>query len=618
MYHGWVDLSPAFVAKLLESVVDSGLHRPEADDPTLPDSRRIPLFRQSGEGKVRRDPASIAEDCRRLVATRSDRLRLADGSVPDAEHLIGMERLLARKESSYTPGHFLSLVRLSQDLTDTATTGITAVERRTLHLLERRLADMQRSERPANPHWVASWLSSVRSGDSNRQCALLDLMRYLDEVSGHPLVGFPQQAASDSIHLLLAIQHFSARTSFDSRSAVPLDICLGARCILANSKVLHLRLGALLDQVLSPELALWEKLQDWSKSIEHQKSSIFRLPPEMLDPAFAVEHKRIGPLDLVLSVGERLDRPGRTMSVIESLVALERTLYRRIYRQESRKHHNVVLLRRVLDRALNEKNRRSMRLTPSKIRPAQNLNVAISESDSALPWGEGVWAKLRDQGDALESARDQGCTPSTRKVWNLFFQGLEPRGEELSDLDEYLRWSLDCRGNLLEAVEDRTIQERDCLRDWFLALVVRAMAIQPARKGKSFFRRHQRDQASPLLWLVAARKFGSGATPQLLVTESVQNKRLVELDKAVCAALEDWCGSHPWDRRLFGIWPADLRGPCFADGIRPGLRRSRVDGTPSHEVEVRLEMLNRELEYRSWLGARERVALLERTLDPNP
>jgi len=603
------------VARLLESVVASGLQKPDSELSQLPSGRRIPLFRQSGPQRGGRDASKITEDCLKFVASRTGTLRVADGSALEADRLIQMEAFLARKELAYTHGHFLSLVRLSQDLTDTARTGVTAVEKRSLHLLERRLAEMQRSERPANPAWVASWISAIRSGDSLRQCALLDLMRYLDEVTGHPLVGFPDHAASDAIHLLLALHHFSSRTARAANSALPLDVCLGARCILANSRVLHLRLGALLDQVLSPELPLWENLEDWMRAVEHENAAIFRLPADLLDPAFVVEGRRIDPLDLVLSVGDRLERPGRNFSVIESLVALERTLYRRIYRQESRKHHMAVLLRRVLDRALHEKNRRSMRLTPSVLAAAQILSVREPGADLP-PWGDEVWVRLRDKGEALENARDQGYTPSTRRAWALLFGELEPRGEELADLDEFLRWSLGCRGPLDEALTSRSSRELENIREWYHAIAARAMAIEPKKLARSVTRRHVRDRTSPLLWFAAARALRlRTVSPTRLVTGSVKSDFLAQLDPVVPAALDPWRALHPWDRRLFGIWPADLRGPCFVDGIRLGLRRSRTDGTPPHEAEVRLEMLERELEYRSWLGARERVNLLERTLE---
>lgn len=612
-----MDLSPPFVARLLESVVETGANRTETEAVALPASRRIPLFRKASLERASADPAVVAEDCVKLVASRGGRMRLADGSPLEPERLVRLEAFLASREPSYGRGHFLSLVRLAQDLSDTAVTGVTAVERRSLHLLERRLAEMQRSERPANPAWTASWLSAVRSGDPLRQCALLDLMRYLDEVTGHPLVAFPEQAASDSIHLLLAIHHFSARTARTSRSALPLDVCLGARCILANTRVLHLRLGALLDQVLSPELPLWEKLEEWTRAVDHKNPAVFRLPAELLDPAFVVEGVRMEPIDLVLSAVERIDRSNRPHSVVESLVALERTLYRRIYRQEGRKHHMAVLLRRVLDRALHEKNRRNMRLTPSNGGAAQVLS-SKAQGAGLPPWDESDWIRLRDRGEILENARDIGFTPTAWGAWRTLFGTVEPQGEELADLDEFLRWTLDCRGSLDKALESRTEIEVTCIREWFHALTARSVSAHPGPgSAKTAARRIQRDRTSPLMWFAAARRLGLQTDgPVAVVTQGVPVEELREMDGHVPAALENWRDRHPWDRKLFGIWPAELRGACFLDGIRPGLRRSRNDGTPAYEAEVRLEMLERELEYRSWLGARERVALLERTLEP--
>lgn len=43
---------------------------------------------------------------------------------------------------------------------------------------------------------------------------------------------------------------------------------------------------------------------------------------------------------------------------------------------------------------------------------------------------------------------------------------------------------------------------------------------------------------------------------------------------------------------------------------------AQSEGVAWSDVQVRLEMLSGELDYRSWLGAKERVALLERTLEP--
>jgi hypothetical protein len=90
-------------------------------------------------------------------------------------------------------------------------------------------------------------------------------------------------------------------------------------------------------------------------------------------------------------------------------------------------------------------------------------------------------------------------------------------------------------------------------------------------------------------------------------------------DREISKALQTWIHRHPWDRSQSGIWPPDLRGPALADGIRVGVLRSRFEGVPPWELDVRLGMLSRELEYRCWLGARERVALLDRTIErPEP
>ena len=611
---GVVELTPQFAASLLESVVGAGLQSDQDEVVLLPSARRVPLFRQTGAGRLR-DDARLSEDCRKLVLSRGERLRTSDGASVDSVRLMEMESLLSRKDASYAQGHILSLVRLAQDLADTSWTGMTAVENRSLHLLERRLSEMQNSERPARPEWVASCLSLLRASESTARNSLVDLMRYLEEVTGHPLVGFPEQAASDAIQLLLAIQHASETFAPRSLSLVPLDVCLGARCVLANSRTLHLKLGSLLDHVLSPELPMWTNLEQWAGEIDHASHSVFCLPDELLGTVFAIDGRDLQPLDLVFSVVAKLDRTGKKCSVSESLVALERTLYRRIYRQESCKHHMAVLLRRVLDRALHEKNRSSMRL----IAPVPHApRTGARESDlPGLESADPIWRELRLQSDILEASRDRGCTPSVNDAWLRLYGRAPENGDHPSDLDEFLRWVLGCRSNLDRRLAELETLECQNLAQWYVALVVRAAAIQARPPGKLSLRRGHLFRTTPLLWFAAARRLVSTRLGILeMATGSIDAGFLARADGHVPASLENWRGLHPWDCGLFGVWPPELRGRIFAEGIRPGVRRAQVEGASTSDVQVRLEMLTHELEYRSWLGAKERVALLERTLEP--
>ena len=472
---------------------------------------------------------------------------------------------------------------------------------------------MQESERPARPEWVAACLALLRSGEPWRRTALLDLMRYLEEVTGPPLVGFPEQVASNAIHLLLAIQHATSAFATTTPGLVPLDICLGARCVLANERVLHPRLGALMDHVLSPELPMWGALAEWVAAIEHEKHPVFELQADLLDATFVVEGRPRRPLDLVLSVGSRLARTGKTASTSESLVALERTLYRRIYRQESAKHHMAVLLRRHLDRALHEKNRSSMRLIAPSPAAVRSRPRVASEREADDP----VWLPLRKLADHLESSRDRGCSPAVSQVWTRLF-GREPEASDpLPDFDEFLRWSLDLRSDLEQGMASVPLEARRHLALWFESLSQRASGIQATHPGGVSMRRGQIRRTSPLLWLVAARRLVPAVEEARdMVTRAPDPDFLARADGHVPAALRHWRALHPWDCGLFGVWPPELRGPRFAEGLKAGMRRAQMERAPSAEIQVRLEMLARELDYRAWLGAKERVALLERTLEP--
>lgn len=606
LYHGKVELTPVFISRLLESVAHSGVDRHTDEAPTVPEVRRLPLFRQSRHAP---SPMDLVEDCRRLCRSRQASLILENGDSVDSDRIAKLERVFQSRSGAYVPGHFLSLVRLALDIGDTERSGLTVLESRSLHLLERRLFEQQRSERPPPPAAVAGWLAEFHSGDPWRLRGLADLLRYLDEVMGHPFLGHPDQVTSDGLQLLLGLHQ--AHLSLSPKQTgplgrVPLDVCLAARAVLANSRVLHLRMGALLDRILSPEMPLWVDLGEWVQDLSHQRDATFQLPTGEAVPDFLVETRRLRALDLVVTVAERLHRTVRALSIDDSLVALERTLQRRIHRQEARKRHIAILLRRVIDRALHEKHRRSMRLASfrhSAEGPAPVVAISGTESPE--------WERLLDLGRSLEEARAWGCSLSAGSAWKLLFPGETPRSEELADLEEFLRYAMDERGDLAGALGTRDGASHSILAAWYVALSVRAGAM-PAEPSRGTRRRKPR--VTPLQWLATAQSLRAGLAGGEAVFRDVASLD-AELDASVALRLETWSQRHPWDRGLFGIWSIELKGPLAAGTLTAGILAARGMGVSSWEVDVRLGMLGRELEYRSWLGARERVHLLVRTVE---
>lgn len=601
-----VELTPSFVSRLLECVAHSGIERHQDGNTSVPDARRLPLYRASRTGA----PRDLDEDARRLSQSRGDALRLESGALLEWERVARLERLFQGRSDSYRPGHLLSLLRLAMDITETEHSGLTVLEKRSLHMLERRLCAMQRTERPGSPDQVAGLLSDLQSGDAWKLRGLCDLLRYLEEVTGQPFLGRPDQASLASVQLFLSLRHtleVLVRAQGAPLGLVPMDVCLGARSVLANSRILHLRMGALLDEVLSPELPMWPRLGEWISEVEHAREATFLLPSGEERPEFLVEGKRMRALDLVVSVAGRLERSVRAISLDESFVALERTLHRRIRRQESRKHHLALLLRRVFDRALHERNRRSMR----------NLNSGITARRP--DWGtldfsrEPIWGQLYSMAQELEESKAWGCSRAAGRLWERIFPGHESSREERADLEEFLRWSLDCRGDLLEAWNSRSDGEKGRLVDWFQEIQRRVEAF-PTGRQKGFKRR--RDRTTPLQWITTCLEVvprsGVGA-----FWEQGPQAPLASED-LVARALFWWSQRHPWDRGLSGIWSAQLRGLRFAEGPVAGVVVSRAEGVPHWEAKVRLEMMERELEYRAWLGACERVALIRGTLVDRP
>jgi hypothetical protein len=618
-----VELTPAQVVEMLSGVFQAALVLGN-DDVALayPGRRKYPLFRH--EQRMRRKAfVELADDCRKLVESRGDSARTSDGEPISAQRIADLEDALGRGHPEYQAGHLLSLLRLSLDIADTARTGITAVERRSFHQLGRRLREMQQTARPVAPDLSAEVLTVLAEGDPARLRGIADLLRYLDEVTRHPLLGWPQFAATDSLDLFLHLFHASERARRADQGPTPLDACLAARAVLANGRVYHLRVGAVLDLVLPEEADLRPRLDEWLEEVRHDGSDgTLPLSEAGRNPTFRIEKSHVHPPDLVLRTADRLLGSSKSHSVEEAMTALERTLYRKVYRQEGHKHQSVVLLRRLFDRALHSRHRRAMRTPGSTTR-----FVAIASGTQEPPtrsrrWPVEAWTPLVALAESLERARSGGWSPSGSDATDLLF----PAGEErpanlLPDAEEFLRWALDCRGNLHDALARFDEERVDTLSRWLRQLERRCeehdrkrmerMDPKAGRPGQTW------SPTSPLLWFSAARELSRrGPEPRRWDPRIHDPEELLPpLDSRVADLLSDWQARMPWDQRQFGIWPFPLRGAMLRSGVRQGTLESRDEDRNPVAVEIRLRLLERELEFRCWMGARERVVLFESTLE---
>lgn len=618
-----VELTPAVVEQILQGVVQAGLQLGNDDVAfAYPGRRRFPLFRQE-QRRPRKAVVELADDCRKLVESRGPSARTSDGTAISADLLATCEDSLAGRDPDYHSGHFLSLVRLSLDVTDTSVTGITAVERRSFHQLGRRLREMQSSERPVDPELSTAVLATLAGNEPRRLRGLADLLRYLDEVTLHPLLGWPQYAAMDSLHLFLHLFHVceDARLRRPSVDLTPLDACLGARAVLANSKMFHQRVGAILDLVLPEESERRAELDEWLDQIDRPGlDGTLPLSEKGRDPGFRIEKSHLQPTDLVLHTARKLLASSRSHSVTDTLTALERTLYRKVYRQEGHKHQLVTMLRKSFDRALQSRHRKAMRVGSGTSRiPVPETTL----TDSVRQWPLSQWEPIRAFAERLERARSGGWTLSGAAAVDLLITAGEERPESiLPDTDEFLRWALDCRGDLREALSRLDEEKRENLRNWLHRLLRRCAHHDEARLAER--ETHKRSvlpwsPTTPLQWYTAAREL-SRRGPEPRRWDPRQNdpdELLPPLDLRVETILADWQVRMPWEQRQFGIWPLALRGKLLRPGLRAGVLASQNADEWPIPVDVRLHLLERELEFRSWLGARERVKLFESTLMPS-
>ena len=618
-----VELTPAQVEEMISGVFQAGLGLGN-DDVALayPGRRKYPLFRH--EPRMRRKAfVELADDCRKLVESRGEAARTSDGEPISAQRIADLEDALGRGDPEYQPGHLLSLLRLSLDIADTSLTGITAVERRSFHQLGRRLREMQQTARPVAPELSTEILTVLAEGDPTRLRGIADLLRYLDEVTRHPLLGWPQFAATDSLDLFLHLFHASERARRPDHGPTPLDACLAARAVLANGRIYHLRVGAVLDLVLPEEAELRSQLDAWLEDVHHDGTDgTLPLSEAGRNPTFRIEKSHVHPPDLVLRTADRILGSSKSHSVEETLTALERTLYRKVYRQEGHKHQSVVLLRRLFDRALHSRHRRAMRVPGSTTRFVAMGAASHDPSAHSRRWPIEAWAPLLALAESLDRARSGGWSPSGQDAVGLLF----PVGEERSaslvpDAEEFLRWVLDCRGNLHDALARFDEERVETLSRWLRQLGRRCEEhdrrrieqIDPKgrRPGQSW------SPTSPLLWFSAARELSRrGPEPRRWDPRVHDPEELLpSFDARVGDLLSDWQRRMPWDQKQFGIWPLALRGGVLRAGVRQGVLDSREEDRNPVAVEIRLRLLERELEFRCWMGAKERVVLFESTLE---
>lgn len=620
-----VELTPATVEEILRAISQAGLQLGN-DDVALayPGRRKFPLFRQ--ESRMRRKAwVEIADDCRKLVESRGDSARTSDGKPILADSIASLEDALGVADPEYRPGHLLSLLRMALDIADTARTGITAVERRSFHQLGRRLREMQQTARPVAPELSTAVLTVLAGNDLVRLRGIADLLRYLDEVTYHPLLGWPQYAATDSLELFLHLFQI-AETARERRPGIeitPLDACLAARAVLANGRIFHMRVGAVLDLVLPGEAELRPELDAWLDQVDHLGGDgNLPLSEAGRDPTFRIDRSQVHPVDLILrTTAKILGSKSRTHPVDETLTALERTLYRKVYRQEGHKHQTTVLLRRNFDRALHARHRRAMRIPGSTSRMGILRTATPDGEGPARKWPLESWPPLVALAELLERARSGGWSPSGFEAAGVLFPVGGDRPENiLPDADEFLRWVLDSRGNLHEALGRLDEERVENLSRWLIQLERRCAAHDKIRRESAEARpnrpNHPWSATSPLLWFSAARELSRrGPEPRRWDPRVHDPEELLPpLDEMVESTLSDWQRRMPWDQRQFGIWPLGLRGPLLRPGVRQGVLDSQERDENPTAVEIRLRLLERELEFRCWMGAKERVLLFESTM----
>jgi len=610
--------APRPTFELLESVSLWGRTLKRHEVPFVyPGGHRLPLYRQQGMVRA----FDIRKDAERLLRNRSELLESV-GFELTSEAVAETEERLVHADSQYRPGQYLSLLRLAFDIKETQRSGLTVIERRTFHLARRRLLQQQASERPAHPEQVAAFLTLLGVQELPQLQGLADAFRMVEEASRHPLVGWPHLAGMRQLQLVLASVHLMSRV----REELPASAAfLGARAVLAQRNLHFLRSSSLLDTSFDSGHPAWSDLVDWLVELPETLPT-FSLPEELSSSLFVARDRSRDCLELVDGAVKRILQGRQAAGPI--LEAVERTFYRRVYKQEGAKHLQAASFERDFDTSLSTWLRKAMRA------PKMGTSTAIgveSIHDAGL---EPVFERAQ----ALERCKVGGWTPSvSRTVTRLLSvireedaaQALLPRLFEqdsvfLAGSDEFLRLALDCRGDLVEAVEAISPEEKAKLAHWTVALWREVAELEqheaPLRQELSRRVRRLVGAVVPLEWACAACM---APEPMIRIPWQLETPDdwISQRREWVQKRIGKWRVRLPWEIGLQGIWPAPLRGELFGPGLEDGLYQALKLGRDARKLEIqakaRMDLLEAEMGFCAWLGARERYELFRAAFQPH-
>ena len=595
---------------LLREVTQWGATLTRKDVPyAYPGGHRLPLFRQRSMEKA----TDIERDSLRLLQRRDDFLRSQGISIVLSE-IVETERGLARKDPDYRCGQYLSLLRLAMDLREAAVTGLTVIERRTFHLARRRLLSLQASERPLETESVVAFLSILEENSPQRLRGLADAFRVIQENTRHPLVGLPHLAGTRQLQLVLN----SCLAAQSSRQEVSV-LCafLGARAVLASNNIHLARTSALLDSSLDAGQAFFQELLQWLGE-SSWGGETFALCGDLAASEFVSHGRSRDAIELVQSAACRVLETGHSAGAV--LEALERTFYRRVYKQEGAKHLQATALEPRFAEILASHLRHAMRMP----KPS---HVAVEEG--LPPCGQNM-SELLARAELLDRSRAGAWTPSGLRAVALLLKEDREDGEDwavveaafsegnpsfLAGSDELLRFLLECRGYLDEAVMVLSSRDRKALACWFLELWKSAFHLEsvdaPRRHALPRRLRQMLAPLAPLEWACAA----SMAPISSRTIPWQQEDPLAWIRSRspwVSENLPNWRERLPWEVGLQGIWSQGFAG-IFFGGLEEGLRAALRSGAPPSslaiEAKTRFVLLETEMGYRAWLGARERFDL---------
>jgi hypothetical protein len=601
--------SPIETCALLDNVTlwGSTLRRHEVPF-VYPGGHRLPFYRQTGISRT----FDLDADASRLLRRRSGFLK-EQGLELSGEEIVSIEKRMAKLDPDYRPGQYLSLLRLGLDLKDTSESGLTVIERRTFHLARRRLLILQASERPAPPEHALSFLALLETRDPLVLRGLADAFRIVEESSRHPLIGMPHLAGSRQMQLLLSCAHV-VRTQRPDLSVV--HAFLAARAVLAKRHIHVLRPSSLLDTSLDPSHPAWEDVQEWLREMPLHQGT-FVLPEELSSSLFASGDRTRDCMELVNGAVKRVLDGRREAGAI--LEAVERAFFRRVYKQEGAKHQQAVAFERDFEECLSEQYRKAMRAP----------KITASPSEAILLDPTGKLNELLGRARTLDQARSGGWTPSIFKALRILLEQLEAgdlkdallrrihdkESHFLSGSDELLRYALDCRANLCEAVEALSLPKTKRLATWFALLWKVSASLEgreaPRRMELSRKVRRLVGPLVPLEWACAACM-----APDSVATipwDEIPKDWISERVLWVQEKLPKWRIRLPWEIGLQGIWPVNLRGGLFPTGLEDGIEHAIRSGEDIDvlriETRARFDLLSAEMGFCAWLGAKERFQL---------